>query len=542
MSFNKKHSLRMTLAALAALSMFACDDSQNTIPDDPSSSDEKNIEVYQNDLLKGAFDINAVTLDQARDVVINGESVHVLPVSNLVQSVLNLSDEELDRTLAGHTCDFEGADGFRPSFKSNCAGIVFSCEKIKLSYVDLETGTLVHDDAMVFDENSPSTRPGCFTVKNLTKVLMTEVREGATMLKLYVDGAFMGEVDLQTLSQIIVERNGQKMVKIADLLARMQPNIQIADYTCDFLDKDGKLLSDDASCPVRSCADAAEGYIALDTLDIDDDNAASKAACYEMSSVREIHMTTPETDTPFEIEIEIDGISKGSIDVKTLSDKFFDEAGTKMIYAADVIKAVAPNVNLSAFLCDYNGLNDDGSTYSPTDKSKCQELRSCSYASTATINLTTEKMTMTDADMQSCHNVGNIFKIILTTNPNADPAPEPYAIKVVIDGKDTSVNAWDLSDKIQDNDGEKTIPLIEIVKAALGDDADVSQYTCDYANADESFVSSSKSACAEIQSCTFADMLTLSLTNEKLFSEDSSVPSCYSVKGFGTIYVTSVKD
>ena len=37
-------------------------------------------------------------------------------------------------------------------------------------------------------------------------------------------------------------------------------------------------------------------------------------------------------------------------------------------------------------------------------------------------------------------------------------------------------------------------------------------------------------------------MLTLSLTNEKLFSEDSSVPSCYSVKGFGTIYVTSVKD
>ena len=177
-----------------------------------------------------------------------------------------------------------------------------------------------------------------------------------------------------------------------------------------------------------------------------------------------------------------------------------------------------------------------------SEKKTYSEIESITNASTATINLTTEKMTMTDADMQSCHNVGNIFKIILTTNPNAEPAPEPYAIKVVIDGKDTSVNAWDLSDKIQDNDGEKTIPLIEIVKAALGDDADVSQYTCDYANADESFVSSSKSACAEIQSCTFADMLTLSLTNEKLFYEDSSVPSCYSVKGFGTIYVTSVKD
>lgn len=395
--------------SLVALSLCACDDSQS-LEDDSKPEGEHFLEVLINDAVKGKIDAYDLDVSVYKNAMIEGVDTRVLSISDVIKTVLGLDDNALKSELEKYMCNYEsGADGFRPTDKGDkCAPV--SCVYTVYSYLDVHTGKLIYDDSFA-KMIGKDTLPGCYQVKDLAKILMTSVSDNSKNFTLFIDGANMGTVDLTTLGDKIVEENGQKIVKLSDVFKAIQPNKTAEGFECDLADAEGNKLSADENCPIRSCSDVLKGSIVVDSFDIIDADAAKTAACYEMKGATALYMNTPQNDAPYEVTVYVDDEELAKIDVKTLKDKIQNDGDNAFILISDVISAVKEDVDLSKFNCNY--IAADG--YDPTQKNACKEMRSCSHATTAKLDLTTQKMSMTDAEAANCHNVSSLTTIKLYT-------------------------------------------------------------------------------------------------------------------------------
>lgn len=531
---------RLFFFSLMSTSLYACDSSQS-LTDDTKPEGTRMVELRVNEDIKGAVDAYDLDGDYYNTVTIGGTETSVISIASIIQSVLEIKDADLKSELEKYTCNYESAtDGFRPTDKGDkCAPV--SCSKAFYSYIDTKTGNLVYGDELGTD------RPGCYNVKNIGKILLTEVKANAKLFELYIDNAKYGSIDLSTMGDLIVEKDGKKVVKLANVFRQMQPNKTYDKYECDLADESGKKMSSDASCPVRSCNDVMEGYIEISSQNIVDETAAKKAACYEMKSAKALYMTTPETDTALNITVKLDDKEIATVDAKTLGDKIFEENGSKYVWASDVIAAVKPDLNLDDYKCNYLGQNEkDGniSVYDPTSKSACKEIRSCKYAKSAKIDLTVKKMSMTDAEKQNCHNVSNITTILVYSQAGGSdndqkPTPKSYIVNVQVDGTETvkEVNVYDLEAKFVEKEGKQTIAASEIIAAAQLDGYAADKYTCDYVAAD-GFKASAKSDCNPPRVCSEAESIVLVVEDKKLSTD---LPAeCLKIKDFKTIIVKKI--
>lgn len=520
------------LASLLSASFYACDDSQSVNEDNPDNG-EQLIQVLINEVEKGNIDALGLDASAYEDKIVGGEETRVVTIATLIQKALDIPADKLSDELARYTCNYESAaDGFRPTHKGDkCAPV--SCSNAVLSYLDVATGKLVYDDKFMDGK-----APGCYQVKDLGKILMTEVNENAKLFTLYVDGQKMGEVDLGTLSDIITESDGKKVIKLGALVEKLQPKLDVSALLCDFSDAGGRMTSEDAKCPARACQDTLNAMIAVDSYDIVDKAGSDVAACYGQKDARALYMTTPETDKPLNIVIKLDDKELGTVDAKSLAGKIHEEEGSKYVLVSDVIEAAAQtfkieNFGLDKYACNYVGR--DG--YNPTDRGKCSELRSCTYAETAKLNLTTSKMSMTDAQAFGCHSVSELAQILLYTNKSGEdnPAKKSYMIKVVVDGdaaNAVSVDAYDFEDKFT-KVGDKDAVAASVILAAAIEAFDAAEYTCDYA-ASDGYLASQKSNCNPPRSCSYAETTMILLEDKKLDAEGGG---CFNVSKFETIYV-----
>lgn len=402
----------LVFVSLLCASLWACDDSQS-IDQDDDKVESQEVGVKINDVLKGKLDVANLDADLYETVKINETDTRVVSIATVIRKVLGLSDGSFEDELAKYTCDYESAtDGFRPSSKGDkCAPV--SCKMALYSYVDLNTGNLV------YGAERGENLPGCYNVKNLGAVLMTPINDDAKTFSLYMDGTKMGSIDLQNMGDKIVEKDGKKVVLLSDVFERLQPQKtdQIDALVCDLADASGKKMSDDAGCPARACKDVLKGYIEVSTLNVTDAAGAAIAACYEMTNAAELHMNTPKTDDSYNVRIIIDDKDSEAItvDVKTI----IDYAETETVTADKIIAAVNPNLDLSAHDCNFTSELGE-TTYNPiTDKpSKCGELRSCTLATTAELNVTTGKLTMNDGGA-ACYNTGDLDTIRIYTKKDS---------------------------------------------------------------------------------------------------------------------------
>ena len=531
------------LVLLSSMSAFlyACDSSQS-LTDDSVTDGSHMVEVRIDEVVKGTVD--AFDLDEIyyQTVTIAGAETNAISIASIIQDVLGIESGNLEKELQKYTCNYEsGTDGFRPTDKGDrCAPV--NCSKALYSYIDLKTGNLVYGDELGTD------RPSCYNVKNLAKILLTEVNEDAERFELYIDNVKYGSIDLSLMGDKIVDMDNRKLVKLSDVFKRLQPNREYDKYNCDLGDATGKRMSSDVDCPVRSCKDVMNGYIETTSHDIVDAEAAKVAACYEMKHARALYLTTPEAEDEFKIAVKLDDTEIAQIDVKTMSDKIFEENGSRYVWASDVIAAANPDLIVDNYKCNYLGQNEkDGvmSVYDPTTKSACKDIRSCSYAKTAKIDVTIQKMLMTDADRQNCHNVSNITTILIYSPDKQDgddgntTSDKSYVVNVEVEGSDVvkGINVYDLETQFIEKEGKMTIAASEIVAAANIEGYAPDKYTCDYAAAD-GFKASKKPDCNPPRSCTDAAEMALVIEEKKLTSD---LAGCFNVKDFRTIIVKKIE-
>ena len=158
------------LAGLFAIATVACDDSQGVEDDNQGGNNNQGSKEYNFDVLHGEDlikTINAAALP-TKTVTINDESMDVVPVSDIIAKANDLTtDEALDAFLAKYLCDYEGEGGFRPSSKGDrCPPL--SCSFTKMSYVNLSSERLVHDDA------ATELQVGCYSVTGVSKVILLD--------------------------------------------------------------------------------------------------------------------------------------------------------------------------------------------------------------------------------------------------------------------------------------------------------------------------------------------------------------------------------
>lgn len=161
----KKQAL-FTFCALLAFSSFGCDDSQSIEEENKTSVVNYKVEVRVNDAKSGDADLAALS-DKVVEVTANGQATKAIRISDIISKVNGIEADKLDEYLALYACDFESADGFRPSFKGDrCAPM--SCKVAKEAYVNIDSHRLFYsDDAGVTE--------GCYSIKDMSAVLMYDV-------------------------------------------------------------------------------------------------------------------------------------------------------------------------------------------------------------------------------------------------------------------------------------------------------------------------------------------------------------------------------
>lgn len=206
--------------SLVAFSCAACDDDQGV--ESGVSGDEipsRELEVQVNDTKTGAIDV-ANMADRVQTVNIQGEDLNVIPISDIIQEINQISDDEIDEYLSKYECDYEsGTDGMRPTDKMNgnehkCP--VVSCMMAKESYYNVDSMSLTYSDDLL----NSSHKNGCYRVKDISKILMFDNGTYTGKKGSSTDGESSSEFDVNTLTSYKISVTGvgdAKEVDIVDL-------------------------------------------------------------------------------------------------------------------------------------------------------------------------------------------------------------------------------------------------------------------------------------------------------------------------------------
>lgn len=257
-----------------------------------------------------------------------------------------------------------------------------------------------------------------------------------------------------------------------------------------------------------------------------------------MNNASKLNISSDTDAQPFNIEIFIDNVSKGSLDIQTLQDKIQKDNDAEFVYVSDIINAVAPDTDLNLYLCNYIGTNKDGSDYDPQIQkpANCGELKSCQFASDAKVYLATHQLHTTAAGFPNCFNTGGLKQIKLyTADKKTDPAPiAQHLIDIEIgDDPKITVDISTLADKVIEENGQSYIRANDVIAAAKND-ITLSAYQCNYIGGNDDgseFNPLNKGNCKATGplSCTYAAEGKIDLDSYKITFSNDDVPSCFNV-------------
>jgi len=220
-----------------------------------------------------------VDLGDAEVVTFEGTD-HVLVSEVLELAALGVEPEHLLVT-------FEASDGFQPEMSGNCEELFpIVATTTSHAYLELATRNLAWaEEAGV---------PGCASVDAVVRIHVTddEISVGP-----YVDVIYGGvtvTVDLSALEA--VSYLGNPHVVLLDVVEVAALGVATADLDFDFIASGGYRASEADTCdgfvPV-SGAVLGDGYISLETSDLDWDDAASMPGCSHVNDLAQIEALDP---------------------------------------------------------------------------------------------------------------------------------------------------------------------------------------------------------------------------------------------------------
>lgn len=525
----------ISVFVLASIVSIGCNDSQSIESEGGDVLESYKLSVSVNDEVKGDIDIKNLE-DKIQTVTINAESSQAISVSDIIQAVNGISDEELDDYLAKYKCDYEsGDDGFRPSSKGEKCAMV-SCLYAKQSYLNVES------HGLFYAEDAPQ-KNGCYRVKNVSKVLMYEIDQEAVEIWIYRDDEVLAKVDASKLQTTMA--GDKKAVTLENLLKAADDNIDLSNYLCDFrTDNSDNLISADKTCAPSSCADLKDSVIILENRELD--NNAAEDACYETDHVKAVYISEIRDHyDAYQMDIMLNGTKLASVDLASLADKLVTVNSVASVSVADVFAASGVDIDLAQAKCEAASLGIEGEKdYRPSNKESCSTLLSCEELAKATISLV-DPHKLTANQSQNCYNVTAVNTIEITTEEEPEtPETASYVIDVTLDGSPLgSVDISQMKDMVKTVDGKEVVyfnDIIETAAAQAQQTVNLGDTYCDYISSDGWKPADAKSGdCAEIRSCSFSSAAYIDIADvdkRKLVTTDDG-PSCYSVKLIKTVNI-----
>ena len=173
-----KKFLPVLISICAVSCINACDDSQKVVQGSHDDSlPNVKMEVHIDDVKQGEVNVQDMA-DFVQSVTASGETSNAIAISDFIQQINNVPDNELDAYLAQYLCDYQSyADNMRPTDKGEKCAMV-SCTEAKRSYYNVESENLFYaDDAPM--------KAGCYRVKNLGKILMYKANPNSAVVWVY---------------------------------------------------------------------------------------------------------------------------------------------------------------------------------------------------------------------------------------------------------------------------------------------------------------------------------------------------------------------
>ncbi|MBQ1927071.1 MAG: hypothetical protein II180_13235 [Proteobacteria bacterium] len=245
-------------------------------------------ESYDSYIITINIDGKSYTVDIATltDKIVTLNAVASIKLTDILAAAnIDLGD------ASQYLCDYASADGFRPANKNSCKEIL-SCEKLESSYVSLVDA---HKMTM---EDAPA---NCYNVTGLATIDIMpatgtqptdpkpqDPQYSSWNIEIVLDGETKATVDIATLVEKIVDKNGTAVVTIADVLAAAGITENLADLYCNYFGADGWYPGKKDNCKeIRSCQDSSD--IALESHKLNIDGAPG---CYGVSDLAKIEIST----------------------------------------------------------------------------------------------------------------------------------------------------------------------------------------------------------------------------------------------------------
>lgn len=195
-----------------------------------------------------------------------------------------------------YLCDYVATDGFRPGKKETCKQVL-TCDRLENTYVSLVDA---HKMTM---QDAPA---NCYNVTGLGTIEITPVSGDQPTdpkpqnpqyetwnIEITVDGQSKATVDIASLADKAIDKNGTAVVTVADVLEAAGISEDLAALYCDYIGADGFKPSNKEKCKeIRSCKDSSD--IALESHKLSIDGAPG---CYGVGDIATIAIATSNPNT-----------------------------------------------------------------------------------------------------------------------------------------------------------------------------------------------------------------------------------------------------
>jgi hypothetical protein len=420
--------------------------------------------------------------------------------------------------LSAMEYDFEGVDGYRPSARSTCAGVVpVTFAVLEGGYVHRTNRNLAWDDALEM--------PGCAHVDETARVHVV----GAGTLRRTVEVEYDGEVttvDLRDLEREDID--GAPHVRLDAIVEAAELGVSLSLLAFDFAAGDGYRPSSSGNCadfvPVAG-ADLHFGALSFDGLNLVWDAAAGFPGCLGVDDVVRIVAVDDEVTGPTVV------VSYAGRDVTVdLADAdVVDFEGRDSVRVSDVLTLAALGVAAEVVEVDFEA----GDGFRPSEHSTCgahfpiaATALAGAYFELATRNLAWEA----SSGLPGCAFVDDVAAVHVTDAGGGDG---PF-VDVTFEDATVTVDLSDL--EVVSFAGEPHVSLLAIVEAAaLGTPA---------ASLEFDFVAGDGYRASEAPTCAgtvpvAGDLLVAGFvsleTRDLEWSDESAMPGCVHVNDLAEV-------
>ena len=218
--------------------------------------------------------IDLASLKPKAVVIDNNEVVYL-------SDIFEAAGLEIDESSA--LCDYVSEDGYRPSDKDSCKAIR-TCEDASSAYISLYAHNLHIENA-----NS------CYNVGDIASIeIATHQNQSVVTIPYNVlitqDGNKVGEIDLSTLSDQVIDKDGKQVLYVSSIISAAIPGFDFEHHYCDTFASDGwKPSVQDKCAEIFKCTYMQQAYIDITDIEnrqiIPPDGVPS---CYATKYLQEI--------------------------------------------------------------------------------------------------------------------------------------------------------------------------------------------------------------------------------------------------------------